>query len=437
MKNSISRMLFTLSTLFNFIRTYPLKDLWKKFAKKARKSIIWSIKRPFISLKAKNNRRMIKRSSMKKQVVFVSRQPRIREAKLAYAARSQGWEVILLHEEGVNWDLAEYFDSVKKYKSEAEAISLACGYKPCVYHVFSHVADDVSSVFVKNKPGTVVFDTTDIMEGMVKDPLFQHYKKKQRYCMENADALCARDLQAQYVRQNHGFKLPKKIIYFPEYCWDARNIPGREEKADNGEIHIALAGSFGLEKLNQEDFGYYDIAKRIVSQGVHFHVYPHCHWLYAPKARYEHMFSDFIELSKQTPYFHLHRTVPMDELVAELSRYDAAISVIRSLIYGKVPRTHTLAHYNHCGSARISDYIDAEIPVIINQELKLQCRVLANYGLPVVGSNEVIDDIKRPLMGYRTEAAKEKIRRGKSIYSLHNNAPRLDAFYRDLWDLNQ
>lgn len=367
-------------------------------------------------------------------VVFVCVSPRGREAKLAYGLKCAGWNVVLLYEKEANWDISAYFSETRRYSNEWEALSMASEYSPQAYHVFSLLADKTAYTFVKHKPGKVIFDPNDMIEGNLNNPWLGREIKRQRYCIENADGLCCRDIQFQYVSRKFNYHRPEKIIYFPEYCWNFSDEVTQDKKLDSNDIHVVLAGNFGIEKRGEGHCGYLDIAEKLVFQKIHFHIYPHWFWYYASEKVFEDTFSDYIALSKRTEYFHLHKPLPMEDVIPELKKYTIGINITRAITFGEVNKIETQNPeiYRYCGSARASDYLDAGLPVISNKALTFQFFILSRYGVVIDGTLDFFEYVRERLQKVLSPESKEKIGKGRSLYSIQNNIQRLISFYESL-----
>ena len=365
------------------------------------------------------------------QVVFVSETPRVREAKLAYGLRHAGWRVTLLYRNEPNFDVARYFDDVKRYGDPWEALSLAAHRQARVYHVFSLAADETSVAFIRYKPGKVVFDTNDIFEGMIRDPQAAHLVPKQRYCIERADGICCRDLQIRHASRLLGYRRGRRL-FFPEYCWDSANGAGAPARRERNGLHAVLCGNFGIEKLGDTDWGYLDIAEKLAGQEIHFHIYPHWFWHSVSGSQFEETFADYSALARRSPFVHLHRPVSMDSVIPELSQYDVGMNLVRALTYGVRPKKYTAAHYRSCGSARIFDYIDAGLPVVTNRGLTFQHSLLARHGLAIDATPEMLDQAGERLKRFLSGSVKQKLREARSQYSVRRNIGRLIEFYQSM-----
>jgi len=365
--------------------------------------------------------------------VFVADQPNARVAKLAYGLRSAGWKVVLLYGNEPNFDVTRYFDEAKRYRSPWQALSVASRYAARVYHVFSLGLDYTALIFFKHKPGRVVYDPFEVIEGLYTGPDWEPGIPKQRYCIEHADALCCRDLRVQYVSRVFGYKRPRKTIFFPDYCWDFPEDSEPPVPHNSHEIHVVLIGSFGIEKFGGTDDGYLDIAERFAQQGIHLHIYLRdLGWSKSHPLQFNELFSDYIALSQRTPFFHLHQPVPMEDVVSELRKYDMGISVVRGKSYGENLLSMTDASLRLTGSLRIMDYLDAGLPVILNKEKKFQYSVLARYGLAVSATPELLENARERINSFLSPDLKRKLREARSRYSGRRHTGRLIAFYEGL-----
>jgi len=365
--------------------------------------------------------------------VFVAYHPNTRVAKLAYGLRSAGWKVVLLYGNEPNFDATRYFDEAKRYRSPWQALLVASRYAARVYHVFSLSVDETAVTFVRHKPGRVVYDAVGGIEGIFNGPNWPRAIPKQRYCIENTDGLCCRDLQIPYVTRKFGYKRPREVIFFPDYCWDFSEDSEPTVPRNSDEIHVVLMGSFGIEKLGETEAGYLDVAERFAEQGIHFHIYHRdLGWSKTRNMQFNEIFSDYIALSQRTPFFHLHKSVPLEEVVSELRKYDIGISVVRAKIYGESVSTFTDNHLRLCGSLRIMDYLDAGLPVIISKEHKFQYSMLARYGLAVSATAEMLDNARERINSFLSPDLKQKLREARSRYSGRRHTGRLIAFYEGL-----
>ena len=251
------------------------------------------------------------------QVVFIADALELRSIKLAYALQEAGWRVILLHREALTFDASRYFTRVHQYRNQWKALSLAAGYTPVVYHVFSNWSFDVAATFIRHKPGKIVFDNLDLITGMVKPEILRHYSRQaelERYCYLNADGLCCRDLRSQYLKRYLGYRLPKRIL-FPEYCWPDEKFQKAPKFTDG--IHIVYVGNLELDP--DSPVGYqYDLAALLSQNRIHFHIY---HSVPAHVEELRSKMSLYLATCSNPEFVHIHDTLSPDSLTEGLSKY--------------------------------------------------------------------------------------------------------------------
>jgi hypothetical protein len=353
--------------------------------------------------------------------VFVADDPRVRQAKMAHGLRAAGWGVVLLHKRDPNFDVARFFDAAVRYRSDQEAREIASRYSPLVYHVCSVWADTTSAHLIRDKPGKIVYDCWDFVDG-IADATWQ--VPLQRFCLENADALCCRDLRPRYLSRALGYNLPAKRMLFQEYCWDATEVSTQDHSFVGDGIHAVVCGNIGIEKHGQADTGYLRIAASLADQGVHLHIYPH-----PSQVPFEDLFSDYLALAGQTRFVHIHPPLPMDRVVPELARYDVGISLTHALTFGTRLKDYSAAYLRYCGSARIFDYVDAGLPVVLNRALAFQYSLLARHGVAIDGSDRVLKNARRELENLCTPETRRRVQRFRSTYSVARQTSRLIDFY--------
>ncbi len=367
-------------------------------------------------------------------VVLVTSLLRAREIKVAHALKSQGWHSILVYITTTPFEPEEHFDVAIRVAGAGEALAVVRQVQPRICHVFSGAIDEILQTFCRNKPAPLVIDLNDVF----CDALFNYCHERfepTRECLSLADAFVARDLQAQFAARIDGFDLPPNILIFPEYCEaEVESTADLRARRDSDEVHVVSVGTFSLEKQGWYDSGYLTLARRLVDQGVHFHIFPH--WFYQKSKSSvfgwsaENDLSDFYDLQKTTPYLHLHQSLSIEDLRRELPKYDFGIIAGGSEGLGQRLEHLKKSYMDSCYSGRIADYLEARQPILINPEVSFNFYILKRYGVVVdlngvlsPGFRETLLSIKRdPSWNARLDAAARS-------WSLAANAPRLTNFY--------
>lgn len=369
-----------------------------------------------------------------KSVLFVTSLLRGREIKMATALRGIGWKVVLVYIETTPFKPADHFDEVIRAGSEHEAHFYARLLTPRLTHVFSGAVDGMIYRFCADKPGPVVIDMNDVFCASLFDYLHERFEPT-RECLERADGLCARDLQAKRAQKLEGLRLPAHTLLFPEYSsQDGPALPGAAAKLAPEEVHVVSVGTFCLESQGMYDSGYLRLAEMLTEQKIHFHIYPH--WFYRKAAGsvfnldLKKDFVDFFKLAERTPYLHIHESASLEELARALPQYDFGIVAGGSEALGQKLRILKPEYMKTCYSGRIADYIDARLPVLINREVGFNYWLLKRHGLLAE-----LGGILQPRFRDRLLALKSSpematsVARAAQTLSLAGNIGRLAAFY--------
>jgi putative sugar O-methyltransferase len=369
-----------------------------------------------------------------KSVLFVTPLLRAREIKLATALRGIGWKVVLIYVQTTPIKPEENFDMAIQVRTEGEAHVYAKMVGPRVCHVFTGAVDPLLMRFCRDKPGPVVVDMNDVFCGSLFDYLHERFGPT-RECLSLADGLCARDLQVKSAQRLEGFPLPRRKILFPEYSWrDGPRAPGAAAKGDPSEVHVVSVGTICLESQGMYDSGYLRLAEMLAEQRIHFHIYPH--WFYRKSAGsvfnfdLRKDFADYFRLAERTPYLHIHDSLSLDELARALPQYDFGIVSGGCEALGQKLQMLKQEYMRTCYSGRISDYLDARLPVLINREVGFNHWLLRRQGIAVElervlrpGFREHLLDLKASRnMAANMERAAKKM-------SLDVNIGRLAALY--------
>ena len=367
-------------------------------------------------------------------ILFVTSLLRAREIKMASALRRIGWKVVLVYVETTPFPPGEHFDLAIRARSESQAHALAKALSPKICHVFSGAVDGLVTRFCGDKPAPVVIDLNDVF----CPSLFNYCQERfepTRECLREATAFCARDLQGRQAERLDGFRLPRHTIFFPEYSWcDGPHQPAAAPKHDPAEVHVVSVGTFCLETLGMYDSAYLQLARMLAEREIHLHIYPH--WFYR-KSRGSAFnldlakdFADFLRLQQDTPYLHVHDSLSLDELARELPQHDFGLISGASPALGQRLQLLTQEYMESCYSGRISDYLDARLPVLINREVGFNYRLLRHYGLTVDLGGIHQPGFRERLLAIKHDRAQAtRVEQASQTLSLDGNIARLAAFY--------
>lgn len=308
------------------------------------------------------------RSRTAKQAVFLCDMPSTRVAKIAYGLSKIGWQVILLHRHEPIFDPTQCFGSVHKYGDANEALLLSCLYAPAAYHCFSSWGFEVAKLVTRLRPGPIVFDDYDMFAGGLQPEFAKEAADKiadEKFCLENVDGICNRSLTMQMPKKHLQYKIRGKPIFFPEYCWNRGSENGfrlRPKRKDG--IHMVFVGDCGArffddpEKIGCCDKEFIDA---VTARGLHFHIYP----FYDFKQSFADAMRDYIQLANENRYFHIHRPVPCDQLISEISQYHFGIHAHGERVMTHGSWAYTPLAFQYHMNNKMFDYMDAGlVPVM-------------------------------------------------------------------------
>lgn len=356
-------------------------------------------------------------------VVFVTDYLRSRHLKMASALREQGWMVSALSREMPDYDVSSYFDDVQAYSNPEHALYLASRKSPRVFHIFSTYGDDTACQILKDKPGAVVFEPYDLIEGFYNRPGMEDAIRKQRFCLEHANGITSRDLRARFARRYLDYNLPARILSFPDYCW---NKAGEANEKLSG-VHIVSNGYFGTSLSDSDtDWGLLELAVGFIQMGFHFHVYPHPSQ--AQNGAFAPELAQLVILQEKLPQFHLHYPVPANKVVEEYRKYHIGVSAFSQALLNRPVQGYTAAHLRYCTGSRNVDYIDAGLPVLVTPELACQTRMLKRFGLALPIYKHKLSELSKQVAGMladpelckRATQAREELAMSRHISRLVN-----------------
>ncbi len=310
----------------------------------------------------------------RRQIVFISDHPWSREVKIASALKDCGWDTILLHRHALAKESTARFAAARRYASPEEALALAHAYRPALFHVFSNWDFEVAAAIIRKKPGKVIFDDYDVMTGMVNVDLVRRGQPGQLelelFCLKNADGLCCRSLETQYVFRRLNTVQTARRIYFPDYMWGAL-LPGNPVAVHGSrkDRTLVYCGSYpDLDPRNTSNNWISTMAAVLRPGGYTLHLYPTA----SCDPDYQRHFSE------SNLVFHRHRD-PVN-LIHEMARYTAGLQVPNRMYrmtmrYGPEKRRYST-------SCKIFDYLDAGLPVCIEDQ-RFQAWILNRYDAAV------------------------------------------------------
>lgn len=230
---------------------------------------------------------------------------------------------------------------------------------PSAMHLICKSRDNVDiSILVKFKnlfAQKCIYEAYDILCDMYND-ISEKQIQLEKYCMENADGICCRAYETEYLDKVKKYKIHGKYITLLDGCEEKK---WRKKHTNPNELHLCYVGGIAMEEEwpNSAQACFVETAKKCEENKCHLHVYPSV-WD-------ENRWNKFLLMDKSMSYFHFHKPVNSGDLVEEISKYDYGIFPLRKVLRDKGEYGYnTKEKYKYTAANKFFDYIDAGLPII-------------------------------------------------------------------------
>lgn len=304
----------------------------------------------------------------KKKVVFVVGDLTPRTVKIAKALKGMGYQLEIYAYPNA-YLRASCFDELMQLqiifiqcKTMLELLHCLIVAQSEVIHIFTHSECSYYDRIVIQLKGILppmVYDEYDIT-GAFYTNASQQVVDDEKYCLENADGICNRGFEIEYLKQGCNYCISAPNIQFSDYCNEIQY-----NKAERlSELSFCYVGGIVSQREYPDFFeNFKNFAKMCKVNNCHFHIYP--------VVFDEQRHVEYRELEKQNEYFHLHMPVPFGKLALEIAQYDYGIFPISKKALngaGYVYNTHEKLIYGFTN--KYFDYLDAGLPIIAATSLR-------------------------------------------------------------------
>jgi len=225
----------------------------------------------------------------------------------------------------------------------------------------------VPAIAIRHAKAPVVYDAYDLTSVRLNEKyLGEEEIRDEKFCFENAAGIVHKGPEIEFMRSQYNIEAP--TLHFQDYCvkeFIVENpLPKLSDK--DGGIHIVHTGSVFRMDLPKERYGYsqyVEIAKMVIAQRIHFHIYPNPYQL-EPLPHYE-------ELAELNPYFHMHEGLLYQDLGREISKYDYGwlVQDFRNTIIQDV-------FYKTAIGNRLFGYLEAGLPVVVGDSYEYIAKIV-------------------------------------------------------------
>lgn len=386
-------------------------------------------------LEALHNRREQK----EKEIIFIAENIKPRIVKIGYALKKKNCKVVLFLKKKNKMELKKAqknFSDKIYFFGEKEDLYVKClAFSPMVYHIFAEANVPEWAEYLLQKKsilGKIVYDQYDIYRGFVRDTL-DEIAKREKYCLENADGLCCRMFETQYLKHKYRYRFQGKRILFLDYCWNTFSSQSVIEKRGNGLRFVyggrLLSANAFSDRYRIERNGFEYIAKTLQQRQAYFVIIT------------SHLcegsgYSAYRALQKKYSHVLLKEPMSYKRLIWYESHMDYGIDCVEleedmAAFYKKKNTFNMKAKNRYYATNKFFDYLDAGIMPIYGRKGELFGRYLSRFGGAVWCSLEEMGNKLKELKE-KCEENKEKARRAREVFAIENQIDRLIAFYQEI-----
>jgi hypothetical protein len=338
--------------------------------------------------------------------------------------------ILICHINGFNAMYSnESFDNVILFRNKWHLLRVLRELpKPNLIHAFGPKSfyPDTARVYMSGTK--FIYDMQDVLAiyfGLGVDiKWYQEEFPHERNCLALSDGIVSHGLEPIPAGKLYKIGKKNKRLFFPLLCDDDVFCDNRKELTPDN-ISIVYAGEIQGANRDKKQFGnvqFFDLIETFSAQKIHFHVY-------AAPGSFKMFESEYREIEKRNPYFHLETPVKQSDLPKALSQFH----------FGIIPfftsNTALLHEKNYYSTAlKLFNFIEAGIPVLVSEEIHFQNWIARRYkaGINIQKSDlghlrEIIEKIDYKAMAADLIKEREKL-------SLKKNIGRLYDFYQKVID---
>lgn len=265
------------------------------------------------------------------QVMIISPSVTFRQHKYALELRKLGWEVILACTDNSKCSDLSFYNKIFVCKNNDEYLNACLSFSPQIYHIFTSWEFEIPAFLLNSGIKPVVFDSYDVINGCVKtDAPNVPYRKLdlERYCLESSDAVSMRDGRIGVAKRRSGLKPRNMALCIDGACTEAEALAIRKSKRLDG-IHVVYVGNMVNIDCTTNRSYHFELAKVLSNAKIHYHIYPSFELLYNS---YKPIMDAYIAQHGTKGYVHMHKPIPANEIISEISQYHFGMDIITTSI---------------------------------------------------------------------------------------------------------
>jgi len=290
-----------------------------------------------------------------------------------------------------------FFKTLKMKKEAYDYVFAGIGHDYIGYYLFK--------IFKKSKKIYFPYDIQLFVIGINKEkrPIFGI--RTEKYCLENADFIFHKGPKNELnLIKKEEAKVKGKSIQFLPYCLDNWIMPIKKEKSKLKGLHLVHIGSGAKDTCFYLRIKPKDIFRLITKQEINIHLYSFCAIDKIP-----------------SKYMHIHEIIPNLKLNKVMGKYH----------YGFILAFHKEDGYldkrflKTVTANKLFSYLEAGIPVLINDEIEFMVSIIKKYKCGVVISEKDLPNLKKILKKQNYSKLLEGVKKAREDLKLSNHSERI------------
>ena len=370
----------------------------------------------------------------KREILFLSVNPRVDMAKKADALRQTGeYQVRLLCHNGTGDVLDEFFgpfyDEIIPYANLIELMYFLLALKPDV--ILARPKSQVAALAILFGNAPLVFNVYDIETINTPEEYLdpQHAEanafrlkiEAEQFCMEHAAGIVhkgRKDEIDRYIRPKYDIRAP--VLHFYPFCWDRYFAPedARKLSKEDGVTHLVYTGVVSPSSEDKRLVGHSQFApmiEAIARQGIHWHIY------YNPETGVnDRHYQEYFDLAERNPYFHFHSPLSSPLLSGEIAKYDYGYMVhdVRGAVWGESCNDVSMAN-------KIFTYLEAGLPMIVGDSFRAVADFVREHAVGIVVDSTDLSDLSQRLRHVDYEELRSNVLKVREQLSIKRHISKL------------
>lgn len=380
----------------------------------------------------------LKKKKDNNTILLITDSIKPRVAKIGFALIKKNYKVILClnkeNKEEIKRIDQLFFSNIIYFKNKTDLYRKILLFSPLVYHIFTEasVAEWAEYLICKKDVlGKIVYDQYDIYRGFVSNNLDEK-AKREKFCLENADGLCCRMFETQYLKKNFNYKFKGKRILFLDYCWNTYKFTSPQKRENIRFVYGGRVLAKGLKNRDRyeiETNGFEYIAKVIQENKAYFVIIPSVSCQGSKYKKYRDLRQNYNRVLLKEP-------MRFTKLIRYESQMDYGIDCVeleKDILKYRQQKNNfnTEIKNKYYATNKYFDYLDAGIMPIFGRKGELFGRYLAHFNGAVGCSLEELPNKIETLRKER-EINRENACKAREIFAIEKQIDRLIDFYKNI-----